>query len=645
MADTTISGMPPAAALTGSELVPVVQSGANKAAQSAAFGVPISADTAPTAQGQYQIWINTLTDPPTLNMWVGAAWVALYTLDDGGNIAFAMPLTLPGDPTSDNEAATKHYIDNHGAAVGALVYKGGFDCSANPNYPAADAGHLYVVTAAGLIGGASGIAVDVGDELLCLVTGTSSGDQGTVGANWTIAQGNLLRAVSGPASAPADGDFAQFDGTTGRLVKDTGLSFDTDVTLATNSDARIASQKAIKTYVDSRAGNVVGPGAAIDSHFVQFNGTSGNSLKDGGVALDLDGSLTADSDARIASQKAIKTYVDATKLALSGGVLSGALGLPNGSAAAPALLFTHGGIFDDAANSGLGYSFGGVQAYFLTATGFKISLPGGATTFISLQSEGVSANFRSDVYNGTPTSAPAFIGRRASGTMGAPGVPVSGYALLNIYAAPFNGSGFSNGGQLQFYLAETAPVDASHLGTRLRLYLCAVGSGTLTNVAEFSNEAGLALFGVTAIDQNRFLRPRSTTVAGQIAPSNQGNIGYFSDGQNGNGVVVFDAGTVYRYAGQAGVQRLVDADATNTPMTSGRSVWDRGALTADRKLILANTNASDGYDVMLSRFGSTGGHNRKVYQADTTTLIATVADGGSAKFEYDVINSLWAQTR
>jgi len=42
-------------------------------------------------------------------------------------------------------------------------YKGVIDCSTNPNYPAADAGHTYFVSVAGKIGGAAGIVVAAGD--------------------------------------------------------------------------------------------------------------------------------------------------------------------------------------------------------------------------------------------------------------------------------------------------------------------------------------------------------------------------------------------------------------------------------------------------------------------------------------------------
>ena len=42
----------------------------------------------------------------------------------------------------------------------------------------------------------------------------------------------------------------QFDGTTGKLLKD-GIAVDTDTTLAANSDGRVATQKAVKAYVDN----------------------------------------------------------------------------------------------------------------------------------------------------------------------------------------------------------------------------------------------------------------------------------------------------------------------------------------------------------------------------------------------------------
>lgn len=78
-----------------------------------------------------------------------------------------------------------------------LQRKGDINCASNPNYPAANNGHVYVVTGAGKIGGASGITVEVGDTLLCRADGSPAGTQAAVGANWTITQFNIIDALTG----------------------------------------------------------------------------------------------------------------------------------------------------------------------------------------------------------------------------------------------------------------------------------------------------------------------------------------------------------------------------------------------------------------------------------------------------------------
>jgi len=56
--------------------------------------------------------------------------------------------------------------------------------------------------------------------------------------------------VVGPASA-TNNDLAAFDGTTGKLIKDSGVAPSTDGTFAANSDALLPTQKATKTYTDN----------------------------------------------------------------------------------------------------------------------------------------------------------------------------------------------------------------------------------------------------------------------------------------------------------------------------------------------------------------------------------------------------------
>ena len=133
---------------------------------------------------------------------------------------FSTDGTLGGDSDAavPTEKAVKAYADALLAVNDALVYKGALDCSTNPDYPAGDAGHRYVVSVAGKIGGASGIDLVANDTFTCYVDSTAGGDQATVGANWNVVTGSVSGAVIGPVSA-TDTAIALFDGITGTLVK------------------------------------------------------------------------------------------------------------------------------------------------------------------------------------------------------------------------------------------------------------------------------------------------------------------------------------------------------------------------------------------------------------------------------------------
>jgi hypothetical protein len=159
------------------------------------------------------------------------------TTGDALNIGYSVETTLTGGtgalPRAD---AVKTYVDNmigSGIATNdAMIFKGTIDCSTNPNYPAADRGWVYKISVAGRIGGASGPVVEVNDTIICSSDGTPSGTHGgsfiggTIGDYWNILQTNIVDSsilVTGPTSATS-GNFAMFDGTTGKIIKDSSLS-------------------------------------------------------------------------------------------------------------------------------------------------------------------------------------------------------------------------------------------------------------------------------------------------------------------------------------------------------------------------------------------------------------------------------------
>jgi hypothetical protein len=158
----------------------------------------------------------------------------------------------PAAPTAPNgtattQLATTAFVQNTIAYLDPLLYKGVIECSGNPNYPAADAGNTYIVSVSGKIGGASGKVALVGDMLICNHDGSPAGDEATVGTYWNIITVNT-GAVIGPASS-TDGDILLFDGTTGKIAKDSGKTI---VTTLGSDDLTIPTSKSVKTVTDTK---------------------------------------------------------------------------------------------------------------------------------------------------------------------------------------------------------------------------------------------------------------------------------------------------------------------------------------------------------------------------------------------------------
>ncbi|MES0091002.1 hypothetical protein [Mesorhizobium sp. M0030] len=157
-------------------------------------------------------------------------------------------LAANSDTKVASQKAVKTYMDGRIAAQDAMVHKGVIDGSANPNYPAADRGWTYRVSVAGKIGGASGIVVENGDLIICQTDGTASGTQAAVGAQWDVIQTNLDGAAIGPASS-VSGNITTFSGTSGKIIQDSGVAVSIDGTMAANVDTKLPTEKAIRTYL------------------------------------------------------------------------------------------------------------------------------------------------------------------------------------------------------------------------------------------------------------------------------------------------------------------------------------------------------------------------------------------------------------
>ncbi len=282
-------------------------------------------------------------------------------------------------------------------------------------------------------------------------------------------------------------------------------------------------------------------------------------------------------------------------------------------------------------------------ALSLGGPSLSASVVGGGFTFTATGES--STTFQNIVFQ-SGANSPVYALRKGRGTIAAPSVPLTGDVLGILRFGGYVSSGptFGNTAEIGTVVSETT-YGTTALGGYLRFRLAPVGSASLAEVARLDNENGLSLFGANpVIDQNRGHRLRSTTIAGAVTPAVAGTLFYHSDAQGGAGEVAVDTASAWRHAGQAALKRLTtDANATYTPRADGRIVRDVAALTANRKLTLAATNVTDGHRVELSRRGSSGGKTRDVYQADGTTLIASIADNAAADFIYDGTAALWFQ--
>ena len=115
-------------------------------------------------------------------------------LGTSATLAVDTDTTLAGDSDTrlPSQHAVKTYVD--GKVTGLLKNMGDLDASANPNYPAAAKGDTYVISVAGKVGGASGVAVDIGD-MVSARTANAGGTQAAVGTSWFVLEHNLIGAL------------------------------------------------------------------------------------------------------------------------------------------------------------------------------------------------------------------------------------------------------------------------------------------------------------------------------------------------------------------------------------------------------------------------------------------------------------------
>ena len=164
-------------------------------------------------------------------------------------------------PTVNSGATPKSYVDSLIAGVAdAMLFKGtlghtkdGATVTALPTNH--KVGWTYKVVTAGTY---AGMACEVGDMIACIKTRTTANN-----ADWTVFQGNIDGAVTGPASS-TDAHVAIFNGATGKVIKDSGFTIgksvpaDAKFTDTQLTDGQIAAMGYTKNAVPIAGGTMTG---------------------------------------------------------------------------------------------------------------------------------------------------------------------------------------------------------------------------------------------------------------------------------------------------------------------------------------------------------------------------------------------------
>ena len=170
---------------------------------------------------------------------VGLTGVAISTILDEDTLVSDSATALA------TQQSIKAYVDSViGGLASALEYKGGFDASGGSFPVTPSVGDMYIVTTAGTVGSD---VLEVGDMILCSVASPVA---------WDVVQGNIENAVESSVSAGSslEGELVSFDGTSGKIIKKTGVIISTDDTLAGDADTNVPTEQAVKGYVDTALG-------------------------------------------------------------------------------------------------------------------------------------------------------------------------------------------------------------------------------------------------------------------------------------------------------------------------------------------------------------------------------------------------------
>lgn len=210
-----------------------------------------------------QIKKRSSSTPGNIPAWTDANGDAFddgYAVDNMG-VLTNDHLTLPTSGT------VKDYVDSLLGANDAMVFKGTVGTggtlalAAFNSLATYNAGWTYKVITAGTY---RGNVCEIGDMLIATVDRAGTG---AVNADWVVVQTNIDGAVVTSDLSPTTGEVAVFDGTTGKIIKGSGVTFDNVNEIAGNQVYdKISVTNGLVTAIRSRALTPASIAAAPASH-------------------------------------------------------------------------------------------------------------------------------------------------------------------------------------------------------------------------------------------------------------------------------------------------------------------------------------------------------------------------------------------
>lgn len=222
-----------------------------------------------------QVKKSTSSTSGNIVTWNGTTGDAL----NGTTGSYSVETTLTGGATAIPRAdAVKTYVDGLLGANDAMVFKGtlgtGGTITALPTTYSAGWAYKVITTAT-----YAGIVCEIGDLIIATVDRAGSDN---LNSDWTVVQTNVDGAVTGPASA-ASGNLPTFNGTTGKVIQDSGVALTSLAPLA--SPAFTGNPTATTQAADNNSTRlattafVVGQASSTTPSAASGAGAIGTSLK------------------------------------------------------------------------------------------------------------------------------------------------------------------------------------------------------------------------------------------------------------------------------------------------------------------------------------------------------------------------------